>query len=485
MAQPPSPAVLHGLASGLALYRRGSHWLAHEAWEEAWHAAEARQRPCIQGLIQTAAAVHKLEIQSNPRGALKLVSRALHNLADCPDSLFGLTIGQLRDELRAYQSNLHGQQPARAAPDIGGRLEPRLRIEAVELHVLGLPMQSAEWGTQALLVNVRADGLSGWSECLVGSQPDWSAETIKSAWHVAVTYLIPRLMEAPLSSPAEVPVRFEAWTGNGAIKAGLEAAVWDVWSQMVGLPLSSAVGEARPTPIAVRVNCESAAEARATIEAALEAGHERVCLEIAPGRDRRFLVPAVESLPTSRITLDGRGRYHRAHCELFCSLDALGFAALEQPLAAHETAALARLQRGLNTPLVLRDSTIAPESARWLLRIGAGRGLALCPGHLGMSAVRRIHDACRSAALAMWIEGQALTGIGQAMLAACTCLPGINLASELGPLGGWATLVTDAPPLARGRVVPGRQPGLGIDVDLAQVERLRVAHTRIRVSEVQ
>ena len=52
----PRAEIAPGLEEGLALYRAGYFWEAHEAWEPLWLAAppNSRERALLQGLIQLA-----------------------------------------------------------------------------------------------------------------------------------------------------------------------------------------------------------------------------------------------------------------------------------------------------------------------------------------------------------------------------------------------------------------------------------------------
>jgi predicted metal-dependent hydrolase len=69
------------LARGAALFDAGAHWEAHEAWEELWRAeTDPRRRTCLQGLIQVAAAFHKLLVKNDTASARRLLARAIPKL---------------------------------------------------------------------------------------------------------------------------------------------------------------------------------------------------------------------------------------------------------------------------------------------------------------------------------------------------------------------------------------------------------------------
>src|SRR5690606_33002088 len=86
---------------GLAAYAAGEYFDAHELWEELWRDAPAGfDRHFIQGLIQVAAAMHKVLEHHKPKPAARLLTRALDKLADAPSDYRGLDVTRLLVEGR-------------------------------------------------------------------------------------------------------------------------------------------------------------------------------------------------------------------------------------------------------------------------------------------------------------------------------------------------------------------------------------------------
>ncbi len=85
------------LARGLALFNAGDHFAAHEAWEDRWRVAtDSDERRLLQGLIQVAAAHHKLRVQGKPGGAARLLARGLAKLDACAPDAGGLALADFR-----------------------------------------------------------------------------------------------------------------------------------------------------------------------------------------------------------------------------------------------------------------------------------------------------------------------------------------------------------------------------------------------------
>ena len=67
------------LAQGLAAYRGGLYWDAHERWETAWRGLAGEERSLVQGLIMLAASAFHAE-RGHARTARRLLERAAPRL---------------------------------------------------------------------------------------------------------------------------------------------------------------------------------------------------------------------------------------------------------------------------------------------------------------------------------------------------------------------------------------------------------------------
>ena len=76
-ARPPEGSIAPGLDEGLALYRAGYFWEAHEAWEPVWMKtpADSTERALLQGLIQIANGRLKL-VMGRAKAALRIAALA-------------------------------------------------------------------------------------------------------------------------------------------------------------------------------------------------------------------------------------------------------------------------------------------------------------------------------------------------------------------------------------------------------------------------
>lgn len=122
----PAPDASRTFREGVSAYQRGAYYEAHERWEELWRVEpEGPRRRFLQGLIQTAAALHKLYSMKSASGAVRLFERARGHLAGVPDGMGGLSVKALLAGIDAALAAL----PALAAEgrtDLDAALVPPL-----------------------------------------------------------------------------------------------------------------------------------------------------------------------------------------------------------------------------------------------------------------------------------------------------------------------------------------------------------------------
>ena len=93
------------LAEGLACYRGGDFFLAHEHWESVWLGLQEPEKGFLQGLIQVAAAFHHLQ-RGNVAGAVSLLQRALRRIESRPAAFGGIAAAPLCAEVREWLRRL-------------------------------------------------------------------------------------------------------------------------------------------------------------------------------------------------------------------------------------------------------------------------------------------------------------------------------------------------------------------------------------------
>ncbi|MGO9836162.1 MAG: DUF309 domain-containing protein, partial [Polyangiaceae bacterium] len=89
-------------ARGARLFDRGEFFEAHEVWEERWRVAtDKNERQFLHGLIQVAAAFHKLLVMQSGEAASRLLAKGLAKLDACPARVQEMDLATFRERPRA------------------------------------------------------------------------------------------------------------------------------------------------------------------------------------------------------------------------------------------------------------------------------------------------------------------------------------------------------------------------------------------------
>lgn len=333
----------------------------------------------------------------------------------------------------------------------------------------------------AILISVYSNGSVGWGECVAGTGPWYSCETTRTAWHVLRDFLVPSLLgDEPLSHPEDLPGRWARVRGHPMAKAGLEAAVWDLYAQLEEIPLSRALGGTRDRvesgiSIGIQPDISTLLE---RIAAALERGYRRVKLKIKPGWDAPVIEAVREHYGSVPLMVDANAAYTLDDAPLFKRLDAYGLMMIEQPFHHHDLVDHATLQREIATPICLDESVKSPEYARQALQLASCRIINIKPGRVGgLSNAKHIHNLCRERDVPVWCGGMLETGIGRAHNVALASLPGFTLPHDLSASARYYREDLVEPPFLLnpdGTLSVPRGSGIGVRVVGRRLERVTV-----------
>jgi O-succinylbenzoate synthase len=337
------------------------------------------------------------------------------------------------------------------------------------------------------------DGASVWAECVAAALPNYSPETIDTAWLAIRQWLAPRLLDHPIDDVSTVHALLaENIRGHNMAKASLEMGCWGLESVIRDVPLSMLLGGTRSlVPTGISLGIQSAPERlveRAL--AALAAGYRKIKIKIQPGQDVAYARAVRAAIgPDVELMADANAAYSIEDADHLAELDDLDLLMLEQPLGADELLQLAELQRRMRTPLCLDESITDVRRARDMIALGSGRIINIKPGRVGgFTASRAIHDVCQAAGVPVWCGGMLESGVGRAYNVALASLPNFSLPGDLSPSSRyWARDIVDPEWTmnAEGMVpVPREKPGLGVRVDLDRIDSITVRRETLGSSRV-
>ncbi len=333
------------------------------------------------------------------------------------------------------------------------------------------------------------DGITGWSECVAGEQPNYSPETIDTAWLAIREWIAPRVLGRTFAGPRDVhPALEHDLCGHPMAKAAVEMGAWELAAQLQGIPLATLLG-GRHARVPVGISIGIQATPHALVEraaAALAQGYRKIKVKIAPGADVAYVRAVREALgPAAPLMADANSAYTLADTSTLEQLDAFDLLMIEQPLARDDLVRHAALQRRLRTPLCLDESITTPERAEDMISLGSGKIINIKPGRVGgFAASLAIHDLCRHHGIPVWCGGMLESGIGRAYNVALASLPNFTLPGDLSPSARYweRDIVTpewtmDPDGTVR---VPLDRPGMGVAVNLDRVEALTVRQEVLR-----
>ena len=365
------------------------------------------------------------------------------------------------------------------------------QIAAVTLREIRLPLKEpfrissgvVSERRICLLEIVDGDGTVTWSECVAGEQPNYSPETIDTAWYAMQEWLLPRVLGVDIEHPSAVfAILDHNVRGHNMAKAVIEMGCWALAAQRQGISLSKMLGGTReriPTGISIGIQASPSALAQRA-RAAYEQGYRKIKLKIQPGSDIEFVRAVRTELgPTAHLMADANSAYTLADVDHLTQLDQFNLIMLEQPLSRDDVVRHAELQRRMKTPICLDESITDVDRVEDMIALKSGRIVNIKPGRVGgFSVSRAIHDVCQRNSIPVWCGGMLESGIGRAHNVALASLPNFSLPGDLSPSARYWTQDVVKPEWtmdAEGMVpVPVEKVGIGVEVDVDRVDALTV-----------
>lgn len=371
-----------------------------------------------------------------------------------------------------------------------------MRIDRIALREIRLPLKEpfrissgVVQERRILLLELHdASGASAWSECVAGEAPNYSSETIDTAWTVIEQWVAPRVLGRELEHPGPLHEILEQdFREHRMAKAAVEMGSWAVAATLAGEPLARFIGGTRhEIATGISLGIQSSPEALVErVRVALAEGYRKVKIKISPGHDVEWIRAVRDALGTeAHLMADANNAYTLDDIDQLARLDELGLMMIEQPLAHDDLVRHATLQRRLRTPICLDESITSLDRAQDMVTLGSGRIVNIKAGRVGgLTSSLAIHDYCQSAAVPVWCGGMLESGVGRAYNVALASLPNFTLPGDVSPSARYWAQDVVAPEWAMtdGMVrVPLDRPGIGVDVDVERVGSLTVRSAELR-----
>lgn len=322
-----------------------------------------------------------------------------------------------------------------------------------------------------------------------GEHPNYSSETIDTAWVAIKQFLAPRVVGKAISTPQAVHgILDRNIVGHNMAKAAIEMGCYGVASRQHNLSLARLINGQREK-VATGISIGIQKDPAALVERALKAvrdGYRKIKMKIQPAADVDFVRAVRAALPPDTdLMADANSAYTLADADELAKLDEFGLIMIEQPLGRDDLIRHAELQRRLKTPICLDESITDLTHCEDMIALKSGRIVNIKPGRVsGFTVALRIHDLCSKNGIPVWCGGMLESGVGRAYNVALASLPNFSLPGDLSPSARYweRDVVTPEWKMdAQGMVtVPRDTPGIGVHVDRDVVENLTVRHEELR-----
>jgi o-succinylbenzoate synthase len=366
-----------------------------------------------------------------------------------------------------------------------------MRVEQITLREIRLPLREPFRISSGVVTDRRimlaevsdAAGATVWSECVAGERPNYSAETVDTAWLAVREWFAPRLFGRDLAHPAEVDALLARDVrGHVMARATLEMALWALHAELTDASLATVIGGTRTTlEVGISLGIQQSPETLARhAERALADGYRRIKLKIQPGADIAWVAAVRQRLgPGVALSVDANSAYTLDDAEHLARLDDFDLTLIEQPLDCDDLVRHAQLQRRLRTPLCLDESITSVQRAEDMITLGSGRVVNIKPGRVGgFTPARAIHDLCARHRVPVWCGGMLESGIGRAYNVALAALPNFCMPGDISPSARYweRDVVRPEWEMAEPGLVevPVAKRGIGVAVDAHRIDDLTV-----------
>ncbi len=358
-------------------------------------------------------------------------------------------------------------------------------IEKIQLHHIKMELVSpfttsmgTEYDEEHIIVKVDSEGVTGWGESVAEGTPFYSYETVQTAWHILQDFLIPSILGKNIKSIDEAINNYAKVRGHMMAKAGLEAALWDVFAKSKNISLSKILGGTRDrVDVGVSIGIQSSeSELIEKVSDYLKEGYKRIKIKISPGNDVKFIKSLRKEFPDILLQVDANSAYKLEDVKLFKEMDEYNLLLIEQPLGFADIYDHSKLQREIKTPICLDESIHSLDDTQAAIELDSCRVINIKPGRVGgFTESKLIHDYCSSKNIPVWHGGMLESGIGRAGNVALASLPNFTLPGDISASKRYYKDDIVEPEFLvnpDGTMDVTTKPGIGVEVNIKKLEKV-------------
>ena len=360
-------------------------------------------------------------------------------------------------------------------------------IDSVELYHIKMELVSpfttsmgTEYDEEHIIVKVNSEGISGYGESVAEGTPFYSYETVTTAWHILKDFLIPEILQKDLKNVNEAILLWEKVRGHRMAKAGIEAALWDLFAKSQNQSLSKILGgNKNKIDVGVSIGIQSDPSILIKkVQGYLEEGYKRIKIKIAPNEDLQYIKALRIEFPNLLLQVDANSAYKIEHLSLFKEMDKFNLLLIEQPLSYDDIYEHSKLQSELNTPICLDESIHSLADTKAAIELSSCKIINIKPGRVGgFTESKLIHDYCMNKNIPVWHGGMLESGIGRAGNVALASLPNFTLPGDISASKRYYKEDIVEPEFfvnKDGTMDVPSKPGIGVEVNQKMLEKVTV-----------
>jgi L-alanine-DL-glutamate epimerase-like enolase superfamily enzyme len=342
-------------------------------------------------------------------------------------------------------------------------------------------------GRPSVIVKMTSsDGITGWGQSV--PIPKWSYETLESVQSTIDLYLGPALREETIESPEELHKRMNAAvagsfsTGMPIAKAGVDLAFHDLlgktrnctlprlWHRMPGETID----------LSWTLNPESLDLLDPIIEEGWRRGYRNFNVKVAPDLrlDLELCRRVRETVPDGFLWADANGGYDlETALRAARSLAEIGVDVLEQPLPPNQIRGYQALKRQGALPIIMDEGVVSVTDLEEFIALDLLDGVAMKPARCGgLWPARKQIEMLQESGLIFL--GSGLTDPDISLAASLLLFGAFGISSPAalnGPQFLADTILKEDFQPESGKLSLPEGPGLGVQVDVEKLQRLRLA----------
>jgi O-succinylbenzoate synthase len=361
-------------------------------------------------------------------------------------------------------------------------------IDRVNIHHVQIPLSlpyktSYQKNTclDKIILKVFTKDVVVFSECVCKDIPLSTYETPGTVRTILKNVILPAVMGKKMNTPDDFWQLVGHFKGHNMAKAGVENAVWALYSLEQGRSIANLLGGRKSTvPVGHGIGIQNSVEKLLDLIAQyLDIGFNRIKLKISHGWDIAMLEKVRARYPDLTLMVDANTDYQWPEDKpTLEALDCFNLTMIEQPLVWEDLYFHAALQGVINTPICLDESIISPYTANVAGLMKSCKIINIKQGRVGgISPSLAIHDISKGHTIGCWIGQMIETGLALTYGLAVASLDNCIYHNDLIPTRHYLSddiIVPEMTLNPDSTVNVPDQPGMGISVDVEKLKHYTV-----------